>query len=215
MKLFRQTLFVLFLAVWAFLLVMYGVFFTIPRHNTSATHFDTIIVLGTPSRLDGSPSPEQRERVLEGVREYKAGVASHIIMTGGPAHNHFVEAHTMAQLAASEGVPASDILEEDQAHDTIQNIYYSVQIMRQHSWSSAEVVSSPYHLGRTSLILMTFNKRQPRLNIDWSTRGSKWPQEYTIYHKIILYSVESWRCLQLRFHGYPYSRFLPALPAHA
>lgn len=209
MKLFRQTLFILLLVVWVFLLVMYGNFFIIPRHDTTKTRFDTIIVLGTPSRPDGTPSPEQRERVLEGVREYKAGVASHIIMTGGPAHNHFVEAHTMAQFAASQGVPASDILEEAQAKDTIQNIYYSAQIMHAHGWSSAEVVSSPYHLGRTSLILMAFNHRQPQLNIDWSTHGSRWPHEYTIYHKIVLYTVESWRCLQLRFRGYPSSRFLP------
>jgi uncharacterized SAM-binding protein YcdF (DUF218 family) len=209
-KLFRQTLFVLFLAVWVFLLVMYGNFLIIPRHNTAATHFDTIVVLGTPSRVDGSPSPEQRERVLEGVREYKAGIAPHIIMTGGAAHNHFVEAHTMAQFAASQGVPASAILEEPQAHDTIQNIYYSAEIMHQQGWSSAEVISSPYHLGRASLILIAFNQRQPRLNIDWSTHGSRWPPEYTIYHKIILYSVESWRCLQLRVRGYPSSRFLPA-----
>lgn len=209
MRLLRQSLFILFLAVWVFVLVLFGNFFTIPRHNTDATHFDAIVVLGTPSRLDGTPSPEQRERVLEGVREYKAGVAPHLIMTGGPAHNHFIEAHTMALLAASAGVSPSDILEEPQAHDTIQNIFYSAQIMHQHGWSSAEVVSSPYHLGRAALILLAFNNRQPALSIDWRTHPSLWPQEYFIYHKIILYSVEAWRCLQLRFHGYPSSRFLP------
>lgn len=210
MKLFRQTLFILFIAVWVFLLILYGNFFTIPRHNTAATNFDTIIVLGTPSRLDGTPSPEQRERVLEGVREYKAGVAPRIIMTGGAAHNHFVEAHTMAQFAASQGVPPSAIFEEPQAQNTIQNIFYSAQIMHQHGWSSAEVVSSPYHLGRTSLILLAFNSRQPALSIDWRTHPSGWPSEYAIYHKVVLYSVEAWRCLQLRLLGFPSSRFLPA-----
>lgn len=209
MKLFRQTIFVIFLCVWIFVLVLYGNFLTIARNNTTANHFDTIVVLGTPSRTDGTPSPEQRERVLEGVREYKAGVAPHIIMTGGAAHNHFVEAHTMAQLAASQGVPTADIFEEAQAQNTVQNIFYSAQIMRQHHWSSAEVVSSPYHLGRTSLILIAFNRRQPLLNIDWSTHPSGWPLEYTIFHKIVFYSVESWRCLQLRFHGFPSSSFLP------
>jgi len=208
-KFLRQTLFVCFLAGWVFLLVLYGNYITIPRHNTSATHFDTIIVLGTPSRLDGTPSPEQRERVLEGVREYKAGIAPHLIMTGGPAHNHFVEAHTMAQFAASQGIPPSDILEEPQAQNTVQNIYYSAQLMRQHRWSSAEVISSPYHLGRTSLILIAFNRRQPSLNLDWSTHPSGWPREYAIYHKIVLYSVEAWRCLELRVHGFPSSQFLP------
>lgn len=209
MKLLRRTLFVLFLIFWVVVLVVFGNYLTIPRHNTPATHFDTIVVLGTPSRMDGTPSPEQRERVLEGVREYKAGVALHIIMTGGAAHNHFVEAHTMAEFAASQGVPASDIFEEPQAQNTLQNIYYSAQIMHQHGWGSAEVVSSPYHLGRTSLILLAFNRRQPTLSIDWSTHPSGWPDEYAIYHKVVLYSVEAWRCLQLRFHGFPSSRFLP------
>lgn len=209
MKLFRRALFILFLVVCALALFVYGNFALIPRHNTKTTHFDTIVVLGTPSLMDGTPSPEQRERVLEGVREYKAGIAPHIIMTGGAAHNHFVEAHTMALFAASQGVPPSDIFEEGQAQNTIQNIYYSAQIMHQHGWSSAEVVSSPYHLGRTSLILMAFNQRQPTLNIDWSTHPSLWPSEYFIYHKVVLYSVEAWRCLQFRVHSFPSSRFLP------
>lgn len=209
MNFFRRTLFFLLLVVGAFLLVLYGNFFTIPRHNTAATHFDTIVVLGTPSRLDGTPSPEQRERVLEGVREYKAGVAPHIIMTGGAAHNHFIEAHTMAQFAVSQGVPPSAILEEDRAQNTIQNIFYSSQILHQQGWSSAEVVSSPYHLGRTALILRAFNNRQPTLSIDWRTHPSGWPPEYAIYHKVILNTVEAWRCLQLRLLGFPSSRFLP------
>ena len=36
------------------------VYRTIPTRNTNLTHFDTIIVLGTPAKLDGTPSPEQR-----------------------------------------------------------------------------------------------------------------------------------------------------------
>lgn len=213
MRALRQTAFLLFLIFWVAVLVIYGNYVTLPRHNTPVTHFDSIIVLGTPSKLDGTPSPEQRERVLEGVREYRAGIAPHIIMTGGAAHNHLVEAHTMAQFAVQQGVPAADVLEEPQAQNTIQNIFYSTQIMHQHGWSTAEVVSSPYHLGRTSLILLAFDQRQPKLSIDWSTHPSGWPPEYAIYHKVILYSVEAWRCLQLRVLGFPTSRFLP-LPAH-
>ena len=210
MQLIRRILFALLALAFTATLIIYGNYFTLPSHNSPRTRFDTIIVLGTPSKLDGTPSPEQRERVLEGVREYKAGVAPRLIMTGGPAHNHFVEAHTMAEFAASQGVPATDIFEEGQAQNTIQNVYYSSQIMHQHGWSSAEVVSSPYHLGRTSLILNTFDLRQPALSIDWRTHPSLWPAEYTIYHKIVLYSVEAWRCLQLRVQGFPSSRFLPA-----
>jgi uncharacterized SAM-binding protein YcdF (DUF218 family) len=92
---------------------------------------------------------------------------------------------------------------------------YSTTIMHQHGWSSAEIVSSPYHLGRTSLIMNALNTRQPALSIDWRTHGSQWPPEYGIHHKVVLYSVEAWRCLQLRVKGYPSSRFLPLTPATA
>ena len=215
MKLFRKLLFAIIVLAFAAALVVYGNFFTLPTHNTAATHFDAIVVLGTPSRTDGSPSPEQRERVLEGIREYKARVAPRLIMTGGPAHNHFVEAHSMAVFAESQGVPSADIIEEGQAQNTVQNIFYSATIMHQHGWSSAEIVSSPYHLGRTALIMNAFNTRQPALSIDWRTHGSNWPPEYGIHHKIVLTSVEAWRCLQLRVQGYPSSRFLPLSPAAA
>src|SRR5271156_3501676 len=125
-----------------------SVYRNIPNHNSDLTHFDTLIVLGNPAGADGTPSPEQRERTLEGVREYKAGVAPHLIFTGGAAHNRFVEADVMRDLAVAQGVPSSDITVEDQAQNTIQNIYYSDQIMEAHHWKSAEVISSPSHLSR-------------------------------------------------------------------
>src|ERR1041384_2744716 len=152
-----------------------GFYFFAPNQNAQLNSVDTLIVLGTPSQPDGSPSPEQRERVMEGVREFQKGVGRHIIMTGGPAHNHFVEAHTLALLAIANGVPASVIVEEGQAQDTIQNIYYSEKIMQQNGWHSAEVVSSPYHLPRTALIL----KRHPYLQ--WRTHPAHWPPEYGLW----------------------------------
>jgi uncharacterized SAM-binding protein YcdF (DUF218 family) len=206
-KLFRRLLFVLF--VLGFGLAVYGNFVSLPTSNTTATHFDTIIVLGTPARFDGTPSPEQRERVLEGIREYRAGVAPRLILTGGAAHNQFVEAHVMAEFAESQGVPASDVLEEGHAQNTIQNIYYSAQIMHAHGWSSAEIVSSPPHLGRTALILTTFNLRQPVLAIQWRTHRARWPHEYGVAHKDFFYSLEASHCIYLRIFGFTSSRFLP------
>jgi uncharacterized SAM-binding protein YcdF (DUF218 family) len=174
----------------------------IPTHNTGLTHFDTIIVLGTPAEPDGTPSPEQRERTLEGVRQYKAGVASNIIFTGGPAHNQFVEAHVMAVLAESQGVPPSAVIEEDRAQNTIQNIFYSQRIMNEHGWKNAEVISSPSHLPRTSLILEHFP-------LQWRTHPAPWPAEYLFWQRAAHYTAEAEYCLRLRLFGFPKSRFLP------
>jgi uncharacterized SAM-binding protein YcdF (DUF218 family) len=176
---------------------------TIPTRNTNLTHFDTVIVLGTPAKLDGTPSPEQRERTLEGVRQFKAGIAHHLIFTGAAAHNQFVEAHTMATLAEAEGISPDAIIEEGQAQNTIQNIFYSQRIMAAHGWTSAEVVSSPSHLPRTALILRHFS-------FQWSTHPAPWPPEYTFWQRAAHYSVEAEYCLRLEIFGFPTTRFLPS-----
>ena len=187
-------------------LVYVGVVFlidrTLPLSNTSATHFDTIIVVGYPAYQDGTPRPEQRERMLEGVREWRAGVAPRIIMTGGAAHNHYVEAHVMAQLAESQGVPASAVIEEGQAHDTIQNAYYSVKIMEAHGWHSAEVVSSHSHLPRASLIFAHFP-------IQWRMHAAPWPPEYGFLNRATHEWYEALDTARIRLTAFPESRFLP------
>ena|GEM_PF-664143 len=209
MKLLTRTLFYVAVIVFTFALVVAGNYLTLPTHNTDAKHFDTLIVLGTPARLDGTPSPEQRERVLEGVREYKAGVAPVIIMTGGAAYNQFVEAHVMDEFAQSQGVPASAILEEPRAMDTVQNIYYSALMMRHKGWTSAEIISSPSHLPRVALVANTLNLDQPSLSIDWRTQAARWPPEYSAWHRFRLYAGEAYKCLLIRLDGFPSSPFLP------
>ena len=182
---------------------------TIPTQNTSATHFDALIVLGNPATRQGNPSATQRARVLEAVREYKAGVAPAIIVTGGAAHNKFVEADTMAVLAAAQGVPASAIYKEPNALNTIQNLYYSSEIMHAHGWSSAEVISSPAHLGRAALILEALGKSHPELAVQWRTHAAPWPPEYGRLNAASNTSIEAARCLELRIFGFPHSSFLP------
>ena len=178
------------------------VYETIPTHNNNLTHFDTIIVLGTPAKLDGTPSPEQRERTLEGVRQFKAGIAPHLIFTGAAAHNGFVEARVMSALAVAQGVPPSAIIEEPMAQNTVQNIFYSQRIMSIQGWKSAEVVSSPSHLPRAALILEHFS-------FQWSTHPAPWPPEFTLWQRAAHYTVEAEYCVKLRLLGFPTTPFLP------
>jgi uncharacterized SAM-binding protein YcdF (DUF218 family) len=136
-----------------------------PLSNTTASRFDAIIVLGTKADKDGNPSPDQLARVTEGVHEYERGVAPRLIMTGGAAHNSFIEARVMARTAQAQGVPGSAIFIETKALDTIQNACYSERIMKEHGWRSAEVVSRPSHLPRAGMIFS-------RLPLDWSTHAA-------------------------------------------
>ena len=136
-----------------------------PTENTTQEHFDVLIVLGAPADADGNPTPMELERVTEAVDEYERGVAPRMIITGGAAHNQYLEADVMARVAKAQGIPAGAIVEERTAQDTIQNACESLKIMRLHGWESAEVVSSPSHLPRTGLILS-------RLPLKWRTHAS-------------------------------------------
>jgi uncharacterized SAM-binding protein YcdF (DUF218 family) len=127
-----------------------------PAANTAQNRFDAIIVLGYHADKDGNPSPTQLARVTEAVHEYERGVAPRLIVTGAAVYNQFVEAQVMARTAEAQGVPASAVIIEPNARDTMQNACYAVRIMNAHHWGSAEVISSASHLPRAALIFSGF-----------------------------------------------------------
>jgi uncharacterized SAM-binding protein YcdF (DUF218 family) len=178
------------------------VYTTIPLENTQQTHFDVIIVLGYPANADGTPSAVQRARVMEGVREYQRGVAPALIMTGGAAHNDHVEAVVMADFATCQGVPATAILREERAHDTIQNAYYSMQLMQARGWKSAEVVSSRSHLARASLIFRRFP-------IQYKMHGAPNPPEMGWLYNSAVYVYEARNTDRIRLFGFKPNHYLP------
>ena len=136
-----------------------------PKGNTAQEHFDVLIVLGSPADADGNPSPAELASVTEGVNEYERGVAPRMIFTGGAVKNRFVEAQVMARTAEAQGIPASAVLEDPAARDTMENTCNALRIMRSHGWESAEVISSPSHLPRAGLILS-------RLPMQWRVHAA-------------------------------------------
>jgi uncharacterized SAM-binding protein YcdF (DUF218 family) len=140
----------------------------VARANTAQDRFDVLIVLGYPADADGNPSPTEQARVTEAVREYERGVAPRMIMTGGAAHNQYVEAQVMGRTAEAEGIPANAIVEERQARNTIENACDSLRIMREHGWNSAEVITSSYHLPRAAMIFS-------ELPLKWRVHGAPPP----------------------------------------
>jgi len=181
---------------------VFAAYTTVPSHTTTTNHFDVLIVLGYPSEDDGRPTPEQQARVMEAVREFKAGRADHLIVSGAAAHNQWIEADSMARTAEQEGVPPDDVVVEPRARNTIENIYYSNEIMRQHWWTSAEVVSSPSHLPRAGLILEHYG-------FAWRTHAAPWPVDYSVGKTAAIYFYEAQQTARLRWFGFKSSPFLP------
>ena len=168
----------------------------LPLANTGQPRFDAILVLGSPCRSDGSPTPEQRERTLAGVRAWRAGRAPFLVVSGGAARNRWVEADSMARIARQAGVPTGVVLEERRALNTVENVGYTYALMRQHGWHSLDVVSSPSHLPRAGLILARFP-------IAWRTEAAPWPPEFWPTTRWAHQAVEAEYSLRLRWFGFP------------
>jgi uncharacterized SAM-binding protein YcdF (DUF218 family) len=163
---------------WRFLSILVGlgfvgVWFTgaelarifAPTGNTPSSRFDALIVLGTPADSDGNPLPAMQSRVDEGVKEYERGVAPRMIVTGGLDGGRFRQGVVMARVAQAKGMPASAILVEQEANDTIHNACYSARIMKAHGWRSAEVIANPGQLARAGIIFS-------HLPIEWRVRAA-------------------------------------------
>lgn len=139
-------------------------------HNNGQKR-DVLIVLGYPTKKDGSVSPILRERINKAAKLYHEGVAGVIICTGAAVANNYVEANVMAQALIELGVPDYSIIREKQAKGTYENLVNSKKIMQDRKLNTAVIVSSPWHLRKASSYAFM-------LKIDHTVEKSKIPSEY-------------------------------------
>jgi uncharacterized SAM-binding protein YcdF (DUF218 family) len=179
------------------------VYFSIPMSDTQQHQFDVILVLGNPANDDGSIATVARSRVLEGIRQYRAGVAPRLLMTGGAVKNRFPEGEVMRQFALSQGVPAEALFAETQSRNTLQNAFYSYKIMQAHGWTSVMVVSSPTHLRRASLIFLHYP-------LAWQMQAAPWPPDVPLWRLAWFWCSESGYTSYVRLFGFPNAgQYLP------
>lgn len=126
---------------------------TVPLRNNDDPQVDALLVLGSPTEIDGTLTAAQRWRMDEAIREYRAGRAPHIVISGGRTSRSYIEAQTMGDYAVRQGIPARAIVEEGSSTTTLQNIRNSQRILEARGWRRVEVISSPEHLPRAALML--------------------------------------------------------------
>lgn len=113
---------------------------------------DCIIVLG--AAVDGSePSPVFAERIRHGVELYRKDMAKKLLFTGGFGEGQqYAESAVATAFAVQMGVPATDILTENQSHTTRQNLVQAKTLMNRSGLHSAIIVSDPLHMQRAMLM---------------------------------------------------------------
>lgn len=165
-----------------------------PLANSKRTKFDVIIVLGNPANSDGSPGEEMRQRVEKAVELFRVGRAKYMLLTGGAVYTPFVEADVMQNLAQSVGIPKDALVKDPKARNTYQNLFNATKIMLEKHWSSALVVTSPYHVKRTAFILSHYA-------IDYQIVSSSVPPKLWLWH-LLVGQWENYLLTKIAFSGY-------------
>lgn len=161
------------------------------RRPAASGRAEAIIVLGYPSRADGSPHPLQRWRARIAARSINPGAASTVIVcTGAVDHSGRTEAEVLAELLIGLGVPADQIVLETQARSTWQNLEYSAPLV-----AGADVIkiaSNSLHAWRGRCFL---RRQQPALAARLAAaRDYRFGERWWLKTPLAIYeAVGAWR----------------------
>lgn len=110
---------------------------------------DAIVVLGA-AQFDGRPSSVFTARLVHARDLWKDDVAPRIITVGGNrAGDRFTEATAGRRWLTQHGVPAGRIVAVGTGTDTLTSVEAVDAAMQQRGWSTAVVVTDPWHALRT------------------------------------------------------------------
>ncbi|HZY45504.1 MAG TPA: YdcF family protein [Anaerolineae bacterium] len=113
---------------------------------------DVIVLLGSMVYPGGKLGPSLERRAEHAVALYQAGLADHIICSGGVGDNPPAEARVACGRVIDLGVPAAAIFYEENSHSTEENAAYTAAIMREHGWQTALIDTDGFHLLRATLM---------------------------------------------------------------
>lgn len=109
------------------------------------TRADAVVVLGA-AQYAGRPSPILEARLQHAKTLYDNGVAGHIVTGGGRrAGDQYTEADAGVLWLTSHGVPKDKVVAVGEGSDTLGTIQAVARMAAQRGWSSAVIVSDPWH----------------------------------------------------------------------
>lgn len=113
---------------------------------------DAVVVLGA-AQYAGRPSPILEARLKHAKNLYDRGVARYIITGGGRrAGDKFTEAEAGERWLTSQGVPHDRVIPVGEGNDTLGTIEAVAKTAGQRGWSSAVIVTDPWHSLRARMM---------------------------------------------------------------
>ena len=111
---------------------------------------DVIVVLGAGVTAACVPNHNSVQRVLHGVREWRAGRAPVVVFTGDAGDGPCTVADAMRSLAVEVGLPASAIYTERASRSTRENAELSAPLLRRLGARRVLVVTDRLHMRRAA-----------------------------------------------------------------
>lgn len=149
--------FLIVAAVWAVISVGLALAVLVYGRVDERQPSDVIVVLGAGLRRDDQPNLALIRRSEQGAALYHAGFAPFVICSGGFAPGRSrSEADACRQILEANGVPRDAIILEERSRSTEENAIYSREIMHEHGWQTALLVSDGYHMLRAQWIFRDY-----------------------------------------------------------
>lgn len=129
---------------------LYTVSSLINMINLPQKNIDYIIVLGA-GLMETEVTPLLASRINKAIKLYRKQTSAKLIMSGGQGHDEVIsEALAMNNYAIRQGIPKQDILLEDKATTTEENVRLSYALIPKPS--KIAIVTNSYHIFRALLI---------------------------------------------------------------
>jgi uncharacterized SAM-binding protein YcdF (DUF218 family) len=110
---------------------------------------DTIVVLGA-SQFDGRPSSVFKARLQHARKLFEAGVAPRVVTVGGGREgDRTTEAEAGAAFLRERGV---EVVPVPEGRNTLQSMEAVSALMGEQGWSTAVLVTDPWHALRTRMM---------------------------------------------------------------
>ena len=113
------------------------------RAYAAHQQYDAVIVPGVPF-IEPSWDLTMQMRVLWSVYLYKKGVTKKLIMSGSGVYSPYVEAQIMKLYAIQLGVPEQDVIVEDKAQHSTENLWYGYKLARSLGYEKIALATDPF-----------------------------------------------------------------------
>ena len=125
----------------------------------------TYVILGYKLKKNGKIHPILKKRLDFFLKKYKKGDT--VILSGGNNNKKIhSEAYIMSKyIKENIDIEKQNIILENRSNDTIQNIFYTFNILKKRNIKKIYIITSIWHLKRVKMVINFFNERNIKIKL--------------------------------------------------